>query len=209
MGAGSDRPMESPSAAGENRPYTFEYDVFLSYSSKDKTIVHALAERLRGDGVRVWLDVGRSSRGSLSPRDRAMRAEAIQHGVEKSRTLVMCMSPDYFESEWGKLEHHSMLFRDPTNAQRRFLPLLIKDCQPPDIIAQFAHIDWRTSEAMQLREVAWRLSLDEGRKQSSRTVRGKAGIRRGWSWKATRAEFGVAQSRPMAKRCFRFLDDTR
>ena len=38
-----------------------------------------------------------------------------------------------------------MLFRDPTNAQRRFLPLVIKDCQPPDIIAQFAHIDWRTS----------------------------------------------------------------
>jgi len=37
-------------------------------------------------------------------------------------------------------------FRDPTNAQRRFLPLLIKDCQPPDIIAQFAQIDWRTSD---------------------------------------------------------------
>jgi hypothetical protein len=34
----------------------FEYDVFLSYSSKDSEIVHALAERLKQDGLRVWLD---------------------------------------------------------------------------------------------------------------------------------------------------------
>ena len=92
----------------------FEYDVFLSYSSKDKQTVQALGKRLRKDGLRVWMD-GRK----------------IARGVEKSRTLVMCMSPDYFESEWGKLQHHSILFRDPTNARRRFLPLLIKDCQHP------------------------------------------------------------------------------
>ena len=71
-------------------------------------------------GVRVWLD------------DWVIHTEdsigmTIARGVEKSRTLVMCMSPDYFESEWGKLEHHSTLFRDPTNAKRRFLPLLIKE----------------------------------------------------------------------------------
>jgi len=143
---------------------TFEYDVFLSYSSKDKETVHALAERLRRDGVRVWLDVWEiePSAGSLSPGERArVRAEAIQHGVEKSRTMVMCMSPDYFESEWGRLEHHSMLFRDPTNALRRFLPLLIKDCQPPDIIAQFARVDWRTSDQAEYERLLDACQLDE------------------------------------------------
>ena len=34
----------------------FEYDVFLSHSSKDKLTVRELAERLKADGVRVWLD---------------------------------------------------------------------------------------------------------------------------------------------------------
>lgn len=34
----------------------FAFDVFISYSSKDKTVVHALAQRLRDDGLRVWLD---------------------------------------------------------------------------------------------------------------------------------------------------------
>jgi len=34
----------------------FPFDVFLSHSSKDKAVVRAVAERLRADGLRVWLD---------------------------------------------------------------------------------------------------------------------------------------------------------
>lgn len=34
----------------------FKYDVFLSHSSKDKTVVRAIAERLRADGLREWFD---------------------------------------------------------------------------------------------------------------------------------------------------------
>ncbi|VVB62484.1 TIR domain protein [uncultured archaeon] len=115
---------------------TFEYDVFLSYSSKDKKTVQALAERLRKDGLRAWLDAWAIKPGDSIPLK-------IQHGVEQSHTLLMCMSQVYFDSEWGKGEHLTLLFRDPTNTQRRFIPLLIEDCNPPDIIAQFAHIDWR------------------------------------------------------------------
>ena len=55
--------------------------------------------------------------------------------MEKSLTLVICMSPDYFETEWGGWNIIPCGHRDPTNAPRRFLPLLIKDCEPPDIIA--------------------------------------------------------------------------
>jgi formylglycine-generating enzyme required for sulfatase activity len=115
----------------------FEYDVFLSYSSKDKIIVHALAERLKQNGLRVWLDKWEIKPGNLIPLK-------IQEGLEKSHTLLMCMSPAYFESEWGRMEHLTILFRNPTNTQRRLIPLLITDCTPPDTIAQFAYIDWRT-----------------------------------------------------------------
>jgi hypothetical protein len=37
-------------------PDQFQYDVFLSHSSKDKTVVRPLAERLRKDGLTVWFD---------------------------------------------------------------------------------------------------------------------------------------------------------
>ena len=114
----------------------FEYDVFLSYSSADKTVVHALAERLKKDGLRVWLDTWVIKPGNPI-------GLTIQRGLEQSRALVMCMSSAYFESEWAAFEHHTLLFRDPTNAQRRFIPLLIEDCAQPDTTTQFAHIDLR------------------------------------------------------------------
>ncbi len=114
----------------------FEYDVFLSYSSNNRRTVHALARRLKKDGVRVWLDSWVIQPGDSIPLK-------IQQGLEKSYTLLMCMSPDYFGSEWGKLEHQSILFRDPTNTKRRLIPLLIIDCTIPDIIAHFSYIDWR------------------------------------------------------------------
>jgi len=34
----------------------FTHDVFLSHSAKDKTVVRAIAERLREDGLKVWFD---------------------------------------------------------------------------------------------------------------------------------------------------------
>ena len=114
----------------------FKYDVFLSYSSKDKEKVHALAQRLKQDGLRVWLDAWAIRPGDSIPLK-------IQQGLVQSRVLLMCMSPDYFASDWGRMEHLTLLFRDPTNAERRFIPLLIAECQPPNIIAQFARIDWR------------------------------------------------------------------
>jgi hypothetical protein len=37
-------------------PDQFQYDVFLSHSTKDKAVVRPLAERFRADGLKVWFD---------------------------------------------------------------------------------------------------------------------------------------------------------
>jgi hypothetical protein len=34
----------------------FQYDGFLSDGAKDKAVVRGVAERLRKDGLKVWLD---------------------------------------------------------------------------------------------------------------------------------------------------------
>jgi hypothetical protein len=34
----------------------FTHDVFLSHSAKDKDVVRAVAERLRADRLRAWVD---------------------------------------------------------------------------------------------------------------------------------------------------------
>ena len=115
---------------------TFAYDVFLSHAALDKAVVHRLAERLRDDGLRVWLDDWEIRPGDLI-------GLKIEEGLENSRTLVLAMSANAFTSEWVTLERHTALFRDPTSAQRRFIPLRLDDAEIKDTLRQYAYVDWR------------------------------------------------------------------
>ena len=101
-----------------------------------------LADRLRADGLRVWYDEHILVPGALIARE-------IEVGLQKSRTLVLVMSENAFASEWTTLERTTYLFRDPTNVHRRFIPLLLTDCQVPDVLRQFHHVDWRTRDDAQ------------------------------------------------------------
>src|SRR5438105_1958282 len=115
---------------------TFAYDVFLSHDSKDKPAVRELAERLKQDGLRVWFDEWVIQPGDLV-------SLKVEQGLEQSRTLILVMSQNAFASEWVTLERHTALFRDPTNAERRFIPLRLDDAEITDTLKQFAYIDWR------------------------------------------------------------------
>jgi len=53
------------------------------------------------------------------------------------------MSANAFASEWVALERHTALFRDPTNAERRFIPVRLDDAEIKDTLKQFAYVDWR------------------------------------------------------------------
>jgi small GTP-binding protein len=115
---------------------TFEYDVFISHSSRDKAAARELAERLKADGLRVWFD-----EWEVRPGD--MIGLKIRHGLERSRTLLLLMSANASESEWVTFESQTILFNDPTNQQRRFIPLRLDDTEPQGILKQFAYVDWR------------------------------------------------------------------
>jgi hypothetical protein len=113
----------------------FKYDVFLSYSSKDKAIVRTVAERLRKDGLRVWFDDWEIRPGDSIPHQ-------IEEGLEHSRVLVLCMSAHAFGSDWAQLESYTFRFRDPLNKERRFIPLRLDDAPIKGSLAQFFYINW-------------------------------------------------------------------
>jgi small GTP-binding protein len=113
----------------------FSFDVFLSHSSKDKAVVRAVAERLRADGLRVWLDDWEIRPGDSIP-------AKIEEGLEHSRMLVLCMSAQAFGSDWAQLEAGTFRFRDPLNQDRRFIPLRLDDAPIKGALAQFLYIDW-------------------------------------------------------------------
>jgi WD40 repeat protein len=113
----------------------FQYDVFLSHSSKDKPIVRDIARRLKKDGIRVWLDEEQIKPGDNIP-------AKIEEGLEHSRVLLLVMSANAFGSDWAKLESYTFRFRDPLNKERRFIPLRLDDAPVKGSLAQFLYIEW-------------------------------------------------------------------
>jgi len=43
-----------------------------------------------------------------------------------------------------ELERSTVLFRDPSNEGRRFIPLLLADCKLPDTLRRYKYVDFRT-----------------------------------------------------------------
>jgi len=117
-------------------PDRFIYDVFLSHNSNDKPRVRVLAEELRAAGLRVWFD-----EWTIKPGDDIYLA--IEGGLETARAQVLCLSPAALGSDWVTLERSTVLFRDPNNAGRRFIPLLLADCDFPDTLRRYKYVDYR------------------------------------------------------------------
>src|SRR6476659_287253 len=114
----------------------FTYDVFLSHNSQDKPRVRALAQELRARGLRVWFD-----EWVIKPGDDIYLA--IERGLEAARAQVLCLSPTALRSEWVTLERSTVLFRDPSNAGRRFIPFLLADCELPEALRRYKYVDYR------------------------------------------------------------------
>ncbi len=120
----------------------FQYDVFLSHSAKDKAVVRPLAERLRKDGLKVWLDEWVLKPGDSIP-------AKIEEGLDLSRVLALCMSAHAFGSDWAQLEAGTFRFRDPLNKERRFIPLRLDDAPIKGSLAQFLYINWLPAQREQ------------------------------------------------------------
>lgn len=114
----------------------FAYDCFLSHNSRDKPRVRRLAERLKAAGLKVWLD-----EWVIKPGDDIYLA--VERGLESARVQVLCLSTAALGSDWVSLERSTVLFRDPANAGRRFVPLLLEDCELPDTLRRYKYVDYR------------------------------------------------------------------
>ncbi|MCX7421588.1 MAG: toll/interleukin-1 receptor domain-containing protein [Planctomycetia bacterium] len=127
----------------------FQFDVFLSHNQADKARVRRLAERLKGAGLRVWLD-----EWVIQPGD--IISLKVDEGLEQSRVLLLCLSPAAPASDWVALERSTAIHRDPANAGRRFIPLLLADCELPDTLRRYKYVDFREEAEGAFAELVFR-----------------------------------------------------
>ena len=130
----------------------FQYDVFQRYNHADKPRVRRLAERLKAAGgqmeagLRLWLDEWVIRAGDII-------GLKVDEGLEQSRVLLLCISPAALASGWVALERSTAVHRDPANAGRRFIPLLLGDCELPDTLRRYKVVDFREESEAAFAEV--------------------------------------------------------
>ncbi len=131
-------PMKShPRSEGAMTNY--KYDVFISYSHKDKNWVHeTLIPKLRQHGFSVLVDTDFLG-GSFG-------LAQMEEGVRDSKRVIAIFSEDYFKSDWSTLENVMAQILDPATKQRKLIPIMLKDCKVPLRLAGIHYRDLRQNE---------------------------------------------------------------
>ena len=122
-------------------PIEFNYDVFMSHNSADKPRVRRLAERLKAAGCKWKPDSGCGSMSGSSPTPTFILHPLRMQGLELSRVLLLVplSQPATLNSQPACTAVH----REPANAGRRFIPLLLGDCALPDMLRRYKVVDFR------------------------------------------------------------------
>lgn len=95
-----------------------DFDVFLSHNSRDKPVVGEIAERLRGRGLRVWLDQSELRPGFPWQ-------EGLENGVQVSRSVAVFVGADGLGA-WQQPEMRAFLARS-RREQIPVIPVLLPD----------------------------------------------------------------------------------
>ena len=130
--------------------FAYDYDVFISYSSRDKAWVrNELLSRIESTGLRAFIDYRDFTR-------RAPSIKEMERGVVKCRKTLLVLSPDYINSEWCEIEAVMVQTLSPANRDLRLLPLLKTPCDKPLHIGALTHIDFTDGAD---HDLAWRQLL--------------------------------------------------
>tara|TARA_R110002111_G_scaffold1157_1_gene8189 strand:+ start:53687 stop:54439 length:753 start_codon:yes stop_codon:yes gene_type:complete len=114
-----------------------KFDIFVSYSSADKTTALQIAETLRNNRLRVWID-----QWYIKPGDDIVLT--IERALSRSRRQLILLSHSAVASDWVTLERNTQQFRNPSNQGRFVIPVRLDDCEIPNSLGRLSVIDFRT-----------------------------------------------------------------
>ncbi len=120
---------------------TGRWDVFLSYGHEDAGWVGLLAGNLHRDGFNVLLYQWEAVGGDHV-------TGRLEEAIRASRSGALVVSPHSLSRLWVREEYEALLGRaveDP--AGRRVVPVLYREAEPPEFMANRPWVDFRTATA--------------------------------------------------------------
>ena len=113
-----------------------KHHLFLSHSSKDKSLVRRLAEDLNRCGVDAWLDEWELQVGDSLQ-------QTIAQAMEQSRYVAVLISKHFLDSDWANSELRQAIARAKREKRTVVLPLLCDDSQVPAFVEDRIYLDFR------------------------------------------------------------------
>ena len=129
--------------------------VFLSHSSADKPFVRKLAIDLMKSGYDVWLDEWDVLVGECI-------LTGIEGGILKSDYAVIVLSPKAVASGWVDREWKAKYWTEVDEGKVSVLPLLLKDCEIPELLKTKRYADFRGDYRSGLTDLLRGLSPADG-----------------------------------------------
>lgn len=120
--------------------------VFISHSSKDKNFVDRFISDLTAHGIPVWYDKLDIKIGDSVP-------GKINIGLSEAKYFLIVLSPDSIDSLWVQEELNAALMRQIVSNGTFVIPILIRDCAIPPLLAHRRYADFCSSYEDGLAEV--------------------------------------------------------
>jgi hypothetical protein len=113
------------------------FDIMISYSHKDETICKQIYEELIKSGYLVWIDFDQIHGNVM---------DAMAQAIERSNTIIICMSEQYRRSNYCRAEAHYAFQR-----RLKIVPILLQEHYQPDgwllfLIGQLLYVDFTKYE---------------------------------------------------------------
>jgi hypothetical protein len=114
-------------------PFLHRKDVFISYSSKDKNIVHMICSHIELY-ANCWIDEKNIMAGdSIS--------KTIDEGLSNCDIVIIFLSENSMTTDWVRREY-SYAF----HAKKRVIPIRIDTCIPPPTLSDIRYTDYPGNE---------------------------------------------------------------
>jgi len=126
--------------------------VFISHSSWDEEFGDRLAKDLSTRGLPVWYDKLDLQVGDSVP-------GKINEGLAEAKYFLIVLSPKAVESRWVQEELNAALMRQVASLGTFIIPVLLRDCSIPPLLAHRRYADFRQDYQRGLSELldAWKV----------------------------------------------------
>jgi hypothetical protein len=144
-----------------------QLDYFISFGGPDEKWADWVARVLIEDGARVLVQ-------SLDMRAGQNIVHQTQLGTSAKRT-IMIMSPDYFGRSFPEAEWAAAFFQDPVGLAGKLVPVMVRTCEPPGLLASIVYINLVDRPEEEAREILLeRLAPNDGTWKTPPPFPGKA-----------------------------------